>query len=483
MTDPVPSLPTAALALVCLSAGFLAATAGPGGEERVATARLGPGGEAFSVDLLAGETLHLEPEDGWKPAHVAVYGPDDELRAAGVPSTDDPLRARAAANGTFAVVPSGLDEGLDLSIEGTETTSTVRVDLLPVAEHERVLTSSEGDPVNATVPVSLDRAPALVGLRVDGTAEDLDLTLRSEEGTVFEAQADELDGTLGPADAPADAELAPSAVTPGVYRATVEADALDGEVALVHATYDRHPGHAHAANTSREGLTEMGVPVAGLDAGEAVHVPTDGIDRLRLVVGSDASATLHVYNPDHRVQGLVDLQPRAGYDWGFPQDQPAVVAASVPTPDDAIYTVYVAELVGADRANVLAPGERTVDPATEAPIEEKRVSVGGATASTSQAHVVETAVDGALVDIEAEVQALAARQHEVSVSGPLGNVFLYRAQNSVDGQPADASERENALHFSDGSFTVRVDESYAVDGGVDVILSSYQPPTPAEDRG
>lgn len=470
-----PTLPTIALALVSLSAGFLAASVSTDGTAVEPAARLGPGGEAFAVDVRAGETLRVTAPETAGTLPVAVYGPDDALHAYEPLGPDEAVEATAEDAGTWVVMPLAAEAPVEVGFAGAdEPAGTDRVTPLPVRAHERPVHEVGQAQLNETTLVSLDRRPALVGLRAEGQARNLTLELRSDAGPVFEAEAAALDGTLGLEAAPEAATLTPANIRDGLYQLAGSADAFEGQVSLVHRTYDRTPDRDSDANTSLEGIASMGVPVAGLEGGEAVHVDTDGIDRLRFVVG-DGSAKARLYGPDDGVHAIVELAPRVGYNWGFPEDQSPLVATTVSTPRDDVYTVYAVGLDDVDRLNVLAPGERTAPLGEPAPIEETRVSLGGGAATTTQTHEVETSVRGGLVHVSADVQASAARGHEVSVTGPQGTIFLYEASASAEGEPVDERVQRSPHHYSDGDFVVRVHEEYAVDGGVEVVLSSYRP--------
>lgn len=475
--DSAPTVPTILLALTSLTAGFLAASAPQEDQTLRAQATLHPGGEAFQVTAGAGETIVLGLAEPGPPADVAVFGPDDELRDR-VSVGDGETRVSIPRPGDWVLVPLAEAAALDLRLESTGGDMVpAEVTSIPVREHTRSLAAQDEGPLDVDRSLLVDRRPAVVFLRAEGHGSNLSTRLATAQGPIYEAETETLNGTLGLDQLGDEASVTPRHIEAGLVAVQAHAEAFDGALDLVHRSYDRTPDRGPEVNRSMEGLPEMGVPVATLEAGTAAHVPAEDLTRLRFAVPGDASADVRVYNADHSVRGDFTVESQARYDWDFPREQPSIAQRTVSLGTDDRYTVWVGSVVDAEAVHVLAPGVRTASPGQLAPIAETTLDLsGGAAATGGPPDEAEYELDGGLVAVGVNVDAVAAERVEASVTGPLGNVYLYEEQFHANGASIQSSQQTNPRDYTNGTHTVAVEVSNAAEANVEVTLASYRTP-------
>lgn len=475
--DSAPTIPTLLLALTSLTAGFLAASAPQEEGTLRASATLHPGGEAFQVSAQTGESIVLALAEAGPAADVAVFGPDDELRdRVTVGAQDEPVRVSISRSGPWVLVPLAEATPLDLKLESTGgDVLPAEVSSIPVREHTRSLAEQDEGRLDVDRGLLIDRRPAVAFLRADAEAANLTTSLSTAQGPVFEGEVDELDGTFGLDRLGEEATVTPRHIEAGVYAVQAHADAFDGELDLVHRTYDRTPDRGPAPNRSMEGLAELGVPVATLQPRTAVHIAAEDLTRLRFAVPGDASADVRVYNGENEVRADVEVEAQVQYDWDFPSEEPSVSQRTVSLGTDDRYTVWAESVDGVEAVHVLAPGVRTADPGQPAPIAETTLDVSFGAASNPGAED-ETELEGGLVDVTVNVDAAGAERVRAQVTGPLGNIYTYEERYHANGQAVIDEEQSNPREFTDGNHTVLVEVSNAVDATVETTLFSYRTP-------
>lgn len=468
----------ALLTLTSMAAGFLAASVDTS-DPLAAAGTVDRTDRAYGLDLGAGEEVRFRLPDDADPVRLALYDPDDRFFDDVELSGGDTATVIADAGGRWVLLPTSEQSGNLTVRTGPETDGSSQQHLrpLPVHQVERTILEQDDGELDHRFALRLDRRPALAYLKVTGTAKALDASLSSESGRVFEVAAPRLNGTQSAMQGPGDVELSPGDLVPGIYRLEATAANFSGEIELVHQTYLRSEDDRPIVNASLPGLEDQGVPVAAAKEGTAFRVDPQGADRLVLAAAHDTTASVYVYGEDGDIATITHLGPEEGYQWEFgDEDRESLETAEIELDPSRTYVVYIASLAGhGDKVYTLLPGLRTARPAEVLDLRETRIHLGAGTLTTDHSNQVEAKLDGGLVGIELEIEDAASASHRVRIAGPNGLVLMHEERTSVAGESAQTRHQENPAHFSDGRFTVRVDESYTADGDVWVTLRSYEP--------
>lgn len=481
--DPTRILGFLLLAMVSLTAGFT--TVSWAQEDKAPLeplASIGPNMDAATVDLEHGETLEVHVHTDGPQAAFAIFDPEDELREHAHLEPGEHASVRADMDGSWIVMPTSGDEAQAALVINTDDAdaSMDRVGSIPVEAHTRVLTEQDGGALDEQRLVGIERAPAMVHLRVNGQADAFDARVTSPEGVVFEGGAASVNEsqplTLG-----GNMTLDPSRIEAGLFQVDARAEAFDGSLELVHTSYVREEALLDLVQEPVPGLAEAGIPVAALTGGEGVHVTVAESGRIVFAVEPGGGATVRVYDGSHDVRAIVDLgEEEEGFDWDFEEDQARVETRAVNAPEGSSLTVYASTVDPGDddegRVYVLEPGERTASPAMPTRFEDTRFTFEGGVAPTTNTHSAEARLPGGLVGVSLDVDAVAGWQHSIRVVGPLGLIYEHVREGTVAGEGVEQRTRANPSHYGDGDFTVRLTESSTVESQVQVTLTHYVPP-------
>lgn len=471
----------ALLTLASVAAGFLSASVETD-EPLVAAATLNGDQQAFAVNLTEGERAQIAMADDAGEATAAIYDPDDRLVEHVELRSGDPAEIQADTGGDWIVMQTGGDGG-DLTIATSREGSAPladRVEPLEIQEARRTLATQDEGALSVQQALRIDRQPAVMFLAVDGEAEALSGTIRSQDGPVFELDVETLNGTRSLAEGPGTVELTPANLEPGRYQVQVEADRFDGTVELVHRSYLRPGAASLPTNATPAGLADHGIPVAAGTEGQAFEVDPQGSDRIVIAAARDTTARVRVYDGYDDVTAIARVGPGGGYQWDFGEDadEATVERSTVPVRVSERYVVYISALGGhGDRVYLMLPGLRSAQPAPQLELVDREVHLGAGTLATSEEHQVEARLSGGLVAIDLTIEDTASSEHRIRVTGPQGLIFVHEQGTSAAGVTQETRHNQDPSHFSDGRFVVRVDEEYTVEGDAWVTLKHYKRPS------
>lgn len=469
----------AALTVASLAAGFLATHLSATSGDFDQVGRVDVGSKAYGIDLTAGQRMRLERSGDASALGVAVYDPQDRFFAHFRLDHGEPVEVLADRSGTWVIVPT-LGDGANLTVSvatGDAAGEVGALDPLPIRKGERTVVDQEAGALDARMALRIHRRPALAYLAVDGTAQGLDASLRSETGTVFSLEAAQVNSSDARPPAPRSVELSPGHLVDGTYHVTASAERFEGRLVLVHATYVRSDGSDPLSNASLPGLEDEGIRVGSAHRGEALLVEGQGADRLRFAAARDTTARIYVFDGQDDLTEIVRMGRGSGYRWEWSEEaaNATLETETIPIDGTSRYAVYVETLGGhGDRIHVLLPGLRTAHPAEELEIVQTRLELGGETVTREATQTLRQNLSGALVDIELSIQDLASDEHRIRVSGPRGLVLDHREQTTLAGESLSRYHQEHPSHFSDGRFRIRVDAETTVESQVELRLFHYR---------
>lgn len=375
-----------------------------------------------------------------------------------------PAPVEVPAEATVLVPRASEPVRLDLSAEPDADVSPAPTRAVP-----RSLASAEGGTVDEEITLTIPHRPASVGLRIDGQADGLEVTVRTSEGPVLR-QTNETteDGR------PGEVRLEPANLANGTYRVSVHADRLDGRLALVTRTLTGAE-RLQTLEAPDPQVDRMGALVARIQEGQAWQIPTASADELTLALERGAWADVRVYGPrDRVVQQLQVGQDGPSWRWGSNGSRgPGYDAVQVGVPGPA-YTVFV-DRIDADVDRVvyaLLPDDGDAQPGRPAAIESRVVEVPHSPTGSSQGETIHYA--GGLVDVRVVGGDGPAVDRRVTVDSPRGIVLDRRDQAAADDASLLTDRVKHVERFGSGPLEVAI-EADAAAGSVRLALEHYVP--------
>lgn len=347
---------------------------------------------------------------------------------------------------------------------------SVELASLAVTEERTTVAEQDGGSLDEQVAFRVDHRPASAFLAFEGDIEDLDAQVTSEQGPVYEltdasANASE-DGARSGEVTVTSANLAT-----GTYEVTAEATAFDGELAFVHQTYERASVNAdedagNEANVTYEEAHE-GEVVTELEAGQAEEVSTASAPELTFLAEEDTRATLMVYNGSDRLVDRIEIDGQQS-EWNWSGDANETRFATVETlalPEPGDYVLY---------AKDVRPSEASI----EVFVADEAAQADSLEVQTQEATLEgnedgwNTTMDGALVEITAQVRDTATTDRNVTATGEAGTVLHYEQAWNTFGATISHTHEEHPERFTSGEITVSMDAN-GFGGQTDVELVHY----------
>ncbi len=493
MLDQAPRRPIALFlgVLVLLStAAALVLPDGARGENFQTVGTLGTDAEAHAVTLHDGERarFQLQPEAGeaTPTLRFALYDPlDRHFSSFELEGMGDHVEVLVDQPGDWVVVVVS-QRNANLAVQLPEDqASDDRVNRLEMRESTRDLVTQEGDAVDERVAFRMSERPAVAFLRASGTMQELDATLASEDGPVYQIRGMSVNATVQER---GERVVNLANLRAGTYTLTAQATELNGSVSLVLQHYVRTVEHVQVDHDPNDTVNEShpeppeenstreeesqgnasedaslpGLLVARLAEHEPALVTPDGATNLTLAVAEDTWAHVYVYNAsDDLVQNLVLEAEHRRHD---ANDQGTHVTVPVPAGEDLV--VYVAKLRGhGDEVQVRL--HDAGDAANATLLETERTSL-----ELEGNHSANTTLAGGLLHVDVHVDAPLEFHREVNVTGPHGVVMEYEQAVSALGMAWRDADTTPA-HFADGAYTAYTDGGSGWRGEVIVDLVSY----------
>ncbi len=212
------------------------------------------GTQAYEVEWESADPgmlrLSLAPSENASVPTASISLVDEEEGVEGTYELDDEwprLDVRVEPGEEPVVMVHETREAqLDVLVEEGHPVDWSPIDL---ATESQVLVSGDRERVNTQIVLDMDRVPVHMGLELDGLVDSLDLTASQEETTVLEATVDHADARAGHRLAPS---LDPGAFDDGNVLVKVQADELDGELALTTYHLEKDTPHVVHENESNE---------------------------------------------------------------------------------------------------------------------------------------------------------------------------------------------------------------------------------------
>lgn len=467
---------TGVTVLVALSliAGFVVATTATGQDyQTVGTAS--EDHEAYAVTVEEDQRLRFQLEDAPDHASAAfsVYDPDDRHFASFELAGSEDAEMIADRSGAWVVfVTEAVDAEVAVQVADADENET-ELRALDVETTERTVATQDGGELDETLKLRLEPRPAVAQLEASGSYEDLDATLTSEEGVVF-AMQDASSNSSGEAEVEAvKTAWNPGNLVAGTYDVEAQAPALEGELTVVHKTYDRPaeleetPTEAEAEQVDPDAsrLDEASI-VAEVQPDQAVQVPTESADEILLATENDTRAEVFVYNASDDMHQVVEIEGDYERDNYEEEDENATAETqynlqALEAPAERA-VVYVDHASGEEETVLLAlDGEAPAAEAEELELTTTEVTVEHGENSTASAEI-----PGALVDVDVRPgQEDASTNREVTVEGPLGVIAEMHSYASAFGGSAWGDHRFNPENLSDGEIVIEVEQDSLVQQG------------------
>lgn len=517
MLDAAPRRPVALFlgVLVLLStAAALVLPDGARGETFETVGTLGADAEAHAVTLHEGDRarFQLQPEAGEAtPAlRFALYDPlDRHFASFELEGMGDHVEVLADEPGDWVVVVVS-QRNANLAVQLPEEQATAdRVHRLEVQETTRPLVEQEDGPVDERVAFRLTERPAVAFLRAQGTVQDLDATLASDEGPVYAIRGMSVNATHQDR---GEREVSLANLEEGTFTLVAQATHLNGSVDLVVQHYVRPVQDVHVAEDPNDTVNESeppapapdngsdtpegnttasnttsgsdgnatggtnatsedenttddasldGLVVARLQEEEPAWVRAGGATNVTLAVDSDTAARLLVYDGSDDLVHDVHLDAPHGHGANATGD---TVTLAVPEGDG--FAVYVASLRGdGDAVRVVLHDAGDTANATVLSTHATTLTLDGNRSANAT-------LGGGLVNVHVDTRGLLEFHREVTVTGPHGVVLEYEQSVSALGLAwRDTTTTEE--HFGDGAYTATTDGGSGWRGEVTVTLVSY----------
>lgn len=478
------SIGMAALMVLGMIAGFLVASTASG-EEFSTVGTVAEDNQAYVVPLQEGQQARfvLQADGGAEnaDARFAVYDPEDAFFGYfDLAGNGDDVEMLADQSGEWVVfVTRATNADLAVQLEGADENSSAQLDTIEVEEHERTIASRDGGSMDEAFALRLDQRPAVAFLQYEGDIEGLDATVRTQEGPVYRITDGAANTTEnGTVHRSGQTELTPGNLVAGTYKIQATADAFDGELTLVHQTYDRGVTST-AENTTQqvEKPLEDASIVAKAAEHEAYEVPMQGASELVFAVERGAHAKVLVYNSSDDAVQSIEIDGHRSYDsWddheeNGSEDRAPVELTRVNATDDT-HVVFVRHLSGTDELYVALPGVSNAESAEELKIESTEITFehgAGNETQTAQANLT-----GGLVGVGIHSEDVLSFERTVTVTGPLGEIAHVEQRASTFGFAMYNAHEVQPEHFSDGTLDLAFEQQSTLgQGETTVHLAHY----------
>lgn len=489
ITENKRTVGMAALVTVSLLAGFFVATTATG-QAFATVGTVAEDNQAYQLPLEEDQRLRftLDAEDGAQSpdARFAVYDPQDRFFGYfDLAGDGDDVEMIADQEGAWVVFVTHASGG-DLAVQFTEdkNASEDLLQSIEVDEHRIDVTEQSGGALDDEFALRLQTRPAVAFLEFEGNVTDLDATVSSEEGVVYEIEDGQANRTDdGAVHREGQTTLTPGNLAAGTYKVHASADNFDGSLDLVYQTYDRL--ETHSQNTSEEVEAESPLEdasvVAEAESHEAYEVPTQGADELMFAVHRDAHARILVYNASDDVEHVVEIEGDHGYDrWQGHEDDDSEDNRSERTPiktvsvnaTDETHVVFVQHVSGSEDTVLIAlPGLSDATPATALDLEAQEVTFDHA---ENQSQTAEVNLTHGLVGLSIESHDVASFERSLSVTGPLGEIAVVDERASTFGWSFYEQHHVEEENFSDGLMQLNFEQdSLLGQGETTVTLHHY----------
>jgi hypothetical protein len=474
----------AAILVVGTIAGFLAA-AGTSGAD-YATVGTVAESQAFQMpveeeDQRVRFALEADQSTATEPlASFALYDPADEFFTEfELSGQDDEVEAILDEPGQWVLfVTEQRNAELQVQYE-TEDDEQIELQQLEVQDERTVVAEQDGGSLDEQVAFRVDHRPASALLTFEGDIEDLDATVASEEGPVYELADASANTTEGQRSG--DVTVTSVNLAAGTYEVQAQASSFDGELAFVHQSYERveqtdteeTETEVEEQNVSTYAEDEDGAIVAELDEGQAHEIDTAGAQEITFLADEDVSADLMMYNESDRLVKQIQIE-RDGYEWeedeseeneSDEQAKAPATAKTVEVPQAGSYVIYAQDVRPRD-ANLSVFVPTTAASAEELTVETQEATLEGNEDSWN------TTLDGALLEISAYTSDAATTDRNVTATGEAGEVLHYeQAWNSFGAAVHDEHE-VHPENFTSGNLDVTMDAD-GFGGQTSVELAHY----------
>lgn len=480
----------AVLVVVGMLAGVLVATSASGAEfQTIGT--IADDNEAYALPLQDERVkFTLEAEEGATDPAIgfAVYDPQDRFFGSfDLAGDGDDVEILADQPGNWVIfVTDTRQANLAVGLEDADEDENAsdKLTALEVDEVEHEVATQDGGALDEEIALRLAKRPAVAFLQVDGQVTDLDATVSTDKGTVFSVEDATLNETSeGIATASGDYTLVPDNLVAGVYTVEAQAAELDGQLVMVHQTYDRGDlepvGDAPEAPPEVD-LDEEAPAIAEMEEHEAALIDTQGNDVIGFELPRDARATVYIYDANDEFVEAVEID-RGEHDHSEdpnrsdenPSDT-RLVEHDIDAGEYVLFTSYIYTSNGEEMITVRLPGAESPAEAEKLDLEETEMVFEDEGENTTQSANL---TDGALVGIHLYSQDDVSFEKEITVAGPLGEILHVRENANVLGGSWYQDHAYEPEHLSGGTIDVTVEDGQSMNlltsGTTEVILVSY----------
>lgn len=475
--DSKRTLGLAAILVIGTIAGFLAAV-GTGGAAYETVGTIGSESQAFQMPIAeedqrvlftleAGSGTTVEPA-----ATFALYDPADSFMTEIELSGDgDEAEAILDQQGPWVLfLTEQRNSELTVAYEGLEEeeSSNVQLEQLAVKEEQTVVEEQNGGALDDHFVRSLDTRPATVFLELEGDIEDLDATVESEEGLVYELTDASATTNENGTERAGDATLVSENLAAGTYEVTSTAAEFDGKLLLTHQIYERedvvHEDPSEPVDEEITPYTEAndGVIVAEVQEGQAFEVDTAGMAAMTFIAEEDTSANLLVYNETNRFLDEIRINEDADEhdkdkDKGGESESSAPTNQTVETvafeDSSDTFVVYAQHVQPSDSQLLVFVETEEASPAEQLDIETQEITLSGNDDSEN------VTLDGAVLDIYAYNRDVASTERNITVTGEAGPILHYEQRLSTLGASLWYEHEVHQDRFTDGEIDAAVSGS------------------------
>lgn len=495
ITQRKRTIGVAALMVLGLMAGFFVASTAAG-EEYATVGTVAEDNQAYKLPLEEDQRIRfaLDAHDGAQnpEAQFAVYDPQDRFFGFfNLAGDGDDIEMLAAQEGTWVVFVTQASDA-DLAVQFTEddrgdenTSAADSLKEIEVTTQERTIATQDGGELDETFAERLAIRPAVAYLEFSGDVADLDATVETNEGVVYEVTDGQANQTEDGAVARSgQTQLTPGNLAEGTYKIQATADSFSGSLTFVYQTYDRGvtastPEDPEAPEQPNP--LEDAAPVGHVQEHEAYEVPVQGADELIFAIPTDASAHVFIYNGDDEVTQVVDMEAQENrYQKSHDKNSSEENGSEAPSPiqtervnaTDETMVVYVAYASGDDEGVLVAlAGLEDAQPARKLELETQEVAIEhGAENNTAEANLT-----GGLVDFDYRSQEVFAMERKLTIAGPLGEIAVIHEQAKTFGASMYSEHDVSYENLSSGliELTLEHDSSPLAQGQTTIELVEY----------
>lgn len=477
----------AALVVVGMLAGVLVATSASGAEFAT-IGTIAEDNEAYALPLEDERvkfTLEAEEDAGDPVVRFAVYDPKDgffgSFDLAGDGDDVEILTDQPGHWVIFVTQARQADLAVGLEDAAEDDNASDQLIELEVEEVEHEVATLDGEPMDEEIALRLATRPSVAFLRVDGQVTDMDATVSTDKGPVFAVEDATLNETSdGIATASGDYTLVPDNLIAGTYKVQAQAAELDGQLVLVHQTYDRGDLETIKEAPETPDVDAEAPAIAEMEEHEAALVDTQGLDVIAFELPRDARATIYLYDSNDTFVEAVEIDDEHAHGWEDnhsdenASDTRLVEHELFEAGEYVLFTSYIYAHDGDEQITVRLPGAESPAEAERLKLEETEV-----TFEDDEENATKSAnlTDGALVGVHLRSMSDVSFEKEVTVAGPLGEILHVRENANVLGgswYEDHAYEREN---LSGGTIDMTVEGGQGMNlltgGETTVTLVSY----------